>query len=109
MKDKFDFIIFYDLLSKNENSIQEFLEKGKKFLKEDGYIILINIIITNYSRYIYHPFSYIQKYIFGKPVYLNHIDDTLKEFGFKIINLTRLYSLNFISFPIEYFCVIIQN
>jgi hypothetical protein len=106
---KFDFIIFYDLFSKNENSIQEILEKGKTILKKTGYIILINTIITNYSRYIYHPFSYLQKYIFGKSVYLNHIDDELKNFGFKIINLTRLYSINLFTFPIEYFCVIIQS
>ena len=106
---KFDYIIFYDLFSKNENSIQEILEKGKTILKETGYIILINIIITNYSIYIYHPFSYIQKYILGKSVYLNNIDDILKEFGFKIINLSRLYSINLFTFPIEYFCVIIKE
>lgn len=107
-KEKFDFIIFYDLFSENEKSIEQYLDEGRQLLKKNGYIILINIIITNYSRYIYHPFSYIQKYIFGKSVYLTELDDTLKKFGFRIINLSRLYNVNIITFPIEYFCLIIR-
>ena len=107
-KEKFDFVIFYDLFSQNEKSIQQYLDKGRQLLKENGYIILINIVITSYSRYIYHPFSYIQKYIFGKSVYLTELDNTLNNYNFRIVNLSRLYNLNIITFPIEYFCVIIN-
>jgi hypothetical protein len=106
---KFDFIIFYDLFSKSDKLIQKNLDKGHKLLKNRGHIILINNVITNYSQYTYHPLSYLQKYIFGKSVYLNNLEDTLKEFDFKIINLTRLYTINFITFPIEYFCIIISQ
>ena len=34
-----------------------------EFIKNNGYIILINILLTSYYYYTYHPLSYIQKYI----------------------------------------------
>ena len=106
----FDFVIFYDFFSQNENMLQVYLEKTQNILKTNGHIILINIVITSYSQYIYHPFSYLQKFIFGQPVYLTIIDDTIREYEYKIVNMTRLYSIDSIPFyPIQFFCLILKN
>lgn len=108
-EDKYDFIIFFQLYSEDTNKISLYLEKSKYIIKENRYIILINLLLTSYNYYTYHPFSYIQKYILGKPVYLTILDDCLREVGFKIKNMTRLYSVYILNYPIEYFCVIIEN
>jgi len=106
---KYDFIIFFQLYSEDESKVSIYLEKSKDIIKENRYIILINLLLTSYNYYTYHPFSYIQKYILGKPVYLTILDDSLREVGFKIKNMTRLYSVYILNYPIEYFCVIIEN
>lgn len=106
---EFDFIIFYKLLSYSENDIAYFLEKLEKKLKRNGYIILINILLTSYYYYIFHPFSYTQSCILGKSVYLTVIDDMLRNIGYKIKNITRLYSIDILKYPIEYFCLILQK
>jgi len=106
---KYDFIIFFQLYSEDETIVSIYLEKSKDIIKDNGYIMLINILLTSYYHYIYHPFSYIQKYILGKPIYLTIVDDRLRELGFKIKNMTRLYSTYFLNYPIEYFCIIIEN
>ena len=108
-EDKYDFIIFYDLCSYEEKLITTYLEKSKEFIKETGFIILINTLLTNYYYYIYHPFSYIQRYVIGKSVYLTTLDDMLKVIGFKIKNMSRLYSRYILSYPIEYFCIILEK
>ena len=106
----FDFVIFYDLFSQNENTIEGYLKQSENILKDNGHIILINTVITSYSQYIYHPFSYLQKFIFGQPVYLTSLDDTIREFQYKIINMSRLYSIDSIPFyPIQFFCLILKN
>jgi hypothetical protein len=108
--DIFDFVILYDLFSQDKNTIEEYLEKSQNILKINGYIILINLVITSYSQYVYHPFSYLQRFIFGNPVYLTTLDDTLKEYGYKIVNMSRLYSIDSIPFyPMQFFCLILKN
>ena len=106
---EFDLIIFYKLLSYSENDINSFLKKLECKLKNGGYIILINMLLTSYYYYIYHPFSYTQSCILGKSVYLTVIDDMLRNIGYKIKNITRLYSIDILKYPIEYFCLIIQK
>jgi hypothetical protein len=106
---KFDFIIFYKLLSYSENDITSFLKNLESKLKIGGYIMIINILLTSYYYYIYHPFSYTQSCILGKSVYLTIIDDMFRNIGYKIKNITRLYSIDILKYPVEYFCVIIQK
>ena len=108
-EDKYDFIIFYQLCSEDDKLISMYLDKSKDIIKNNGYIILINILLTSYYYYTYHPFSYIQKYILGKPIYLTNLDDMLRDNGFKIKNMSRLYSADIFKYPIEYFCIIIEN
>jgi len=108
--DMFDFIIFYDFFSQNENMLQGYLEKSLNILKDNGYIILINIVITSYSQFIYHPFSYLQRFVFGNPVYLTTLDDRIREYGYKIVNMTRLYSIDSIPlYPIQFFSLILKK
>ena len=107
--EKFDYIIFFDLFSRDDAIVKSYLKKTKNLFKENGYVLIINIIITSYSQYAYHPFSYLQRLIYGKPVYLTDIDDMLREDGYKIINMSRLYSINWIPlYPIEFFSLIIK-
>ena len=107
--EKFDYIIFFDLFSQSDALVKSYLKKSKTLFKENGYVLIINIIITSYSQYTYHPFSYLQTLIYGKPVYLTDIDDMLREDGYKIINMSRLYSINWIPlYPLEFFCLIIK-
>ena len=108
-EDKYDFVIFYQLCSEDDNLISMYLDKSKNIIKDSGYIILINILLTSYYYYNYHPFSYIQKCILGKPIYLTILDDMLRDNGFKIKNMSRLYSVDVLKYPIEYFCIIIEN
>lgn len=105
----FDFIIFYKLLSYDEKDITYFIQKLENKLNIGGYIILINMLLTSYYYYIYHPFSYTQSCILGKAVYLTIIDDMLRNIGYKIKNITRLYSTYILKYPIEFFCIIIQK
>lgn len=106
---KFDYVIFFNLLSQNEENVKSYLKKSKTLFKENGYVLVVNIIITSYSQYVYHPFSYLQNFIFGKAVYLTDLDDMLREEKYKIVNMTRLYSINWIPlYPVEFFCFILK-
>ena len=108
-EDKYDFIIFYQLCSEDDKTISMYLNKSKDIIKDNGYIILINILLTSYYNYNYHPFSYIQKCILGKTIYLTILDDMLRDNGFKIKNMSRLYSTDILKYPIEYFCILIEK
>ena len=106
---KFDYVIFFNLFSENDEKIKSYLKKSKTLFKENGHVLVLNIIITSYSQYVYHPFSYFQSLIYGKPVYLTYIDDMFREKGYKIINISILYSINWIPlYPLEFFCLAIK-
>lgn len=107
--DKFDYIIFFDLFSRDDEIVKSYLKKSQNLFKENGFVLIINIIITSYSQFIYHPFSYLQNLIYGKPVYLTNIDDMIREDGYRITNMSRLYSINWIPlYPLEFFCLILK-
>ena len=107
-KDMYDFIIIYDLFSQHDSLIDACLTKCKDILNIGGYIIFINVIITNYFQYTYHPLSYIQSYIFGKSISFSILDDTIRKFGYSIKNIDRLYNINIPTYPIEIFCLLIS-
>jgi hypothetical protein len=106
---KFDFIISYDLFSQDDSIIETCLNNFKDILSINGYIIIINMVLTSYAYYLYHPFSYVQRCLLGKPIYFSVLDDTIRNFGYKIKNIDRLYSIDLLSYPIEFFSVIIGN
>jgi hypothetical protein len=105
-KDNYDIIIFYDLFLNTNTVVNEIIEKSKRKLSLNGKIIFINNIVTNYSQYRYHPFSYLRCFYFGRANYIDDIFDEIRFNGLYVIDFDRLYTINLWSYPLEYFSII---
>ena len=104
--DIYDIIIFYDLFLNKDTVVNDIIEKSKKILSLNGKIIFINNIVTNYSQYKYHPFSYLKCFYFGRTNYIDDIFDEIRYKGLYVIDFDRLYTINLWSYPLEYFSII---
>jgi hypothetical protein len=105
--EKYNNIIIFDLFN-NKNDIESTIEIVKKFVKKYGKIIFINDIITKYSQYMYHPFSYFRDYFTTKCMYIDDIYDIIRFNNLYIIDCFRLLTFDLFTYPIEYFSIICE-
>lgn len=102
---KYDAIILNEIFTNLlEDKIIIILEKLKDISFKHTKIFFINNIITNSSQYYYHPFSILK--IFGYPVYMENMYDTIRNNNLVILNVDRANSWNLITYPIETFILI---
>ena len=90
---KYDIIIFDDTI----------VDSYKNYLKEDGKMILIIDVMTNYN---YHPYKCLNNITFGylkKYEYLEDVYDKLRENDLKIIDSYRLDTYNIIGLDVVKF------
>ncbi len=109
--EKYDNIIFFEIFSKvNINDINKHIEKSKELLysQNNGKIIFINNIITRYTQYMYHPFSYFRNYLIDNCIYITDMYDKLRENQLIVLDSYRIFTLDFPTYPMEFFSILCE-
>jgi hypothetical protein len=98
---KYDYILFFDLLNNKESYITDVLNSFIFSLKDDGKIVFINSLISNYSIYKYSPINlFTIRY-----KYIDNIYDLIRSNNLYIRDSFRINSNTFLSFYIDYFAI----
>ena len=107
---KFNNIIFFDLFTIFSDDIISFnIDRTKLFVKNEySNLIFINNVVTKYFNYMYHPMSYIN-YFFKNNVYIETMFDKIRENNLYIVDSHRLFTVEILTYPFEYFSVISRH
>ena len=110
-EEKYDNIIFFEIFSKiNINDMSLHIEKSKELLRSQKYgkIIFINNIITRYTQYMYHPFSYFRNYLIDNCVYITDMYDKIRENQLVVLDSYRIFTIDFPTYPMEFFSILCE-